>query len=100
MSIFLERACLKRPWNGTAKYALVHPFYYSWRFLKKIQNLNYNVPGGKLNRGMSVVDTVEILKGGELSDDEYFKASVLGWSVELVSCPSPGFYLFENFRNV
>ena len=49
---------------------------------------------------MSVVDTVEILKGGELSDDEYFKASVLGWSVELVSCPSPGFYLFENFRNV
>ena len=35
---------------------------------------------------MSVVDTVEILKGRELSDDEYFKAGVLGWSVELVSC--------------
>jgi farnesyl diphosphate synthase len=53
---------------------------------KKTQkNLNYNVPGGKLNRGMSVVDTVEILKGRELSDDEYFKAGVLGWSVELVS---------------
>jgi farnesyl diphosphate synthase len=34
---------------------------------------------------MSVVDTVEILKGRELSDDEYFKAGVLGWSVELVS---------------
>jgi len=47
-------------------------------------NLEYNVPGGKLNRGMSVVDTVEILKGRELSDDEYFKAGVLGWSVELL----------------
>ena len=34
---------------------------------------------------MSVVDTVEILKGSELSDEEYFKAGVLGWSVELVS---------------
>lgn len=47
-------------------------------------NLEYNTFGGKLNRGMSVVDTVEILKGRELSDDEYFKAAVLGWSVELL----------------
>ena len=46
--------------------------------------MDYNVPGGKLNRGMSVVDTVEILKGRPLSDDEYFKAAVLGWGVELV----------------
>ena len=48
------------------------------------QNLEYNVPGGKLNRGISVVDTVEILKGRTLTDDEYFKAAVLGWCVELV----------------
>ncbi|KAF5313865.1 hypothetical protein D9619_013090 [Psilocybe cf. subviscida] len=47
-------------------------------------NLNYNVPGGKLNRGMSVVDTVEILKGRALTEDEYFKAAVLGWCVELL----------------
>jgi len=47
-------------------------------------NLNYNVPGGKLNRGLSVVDTVEILKGRALSEDEYFKAAVLGWCVELL----------------
>ena len=33
---------------------------------------------------MSVVDTVEILKGRELTDDEYFKAAVLGWCIELV----------------
>ncbi len=48
------------------------------------QNLEYNVPGGKLNRGMSVVDTVEILKGRTLNDDEYLKAAVLGWGVELL----------------
>ncbi|GFZ49391.1 (2E,6E)-farnesyl diphosphate synthase [Saitozyma sp. JCM 24511] len=48
------------------------------------RNLNYNTPGGKLNRGMSVVDTVEILKGRQLSEDEYFKAAVLGWCVELL----------------
>ncbi|KAF9055481.1 Polyprenyl synthetase [Hymenopellis radicata] len=48
------------------------------------RNLEYNVPGGKLNRGMSVVDTVEILKGRTLNDDEYLKAAVLGWGVELL----------------
>lgn len=40
---------------------------------------------GKLNRGMSVVDTVEILKGRELSEEEYTNAAILGWCVELVS---------------
>ncbi|KAJ6516460.1 isoprenoid synthase domain-containing protein [Mycena sanguinolenta] len=48
------------------------------------KNLDYNVPGGKLNRGMAVVDTAEILKGVALDDDEYYKAAVLGWSVELL----------------
>ncbi|KAJ6543980.1 farnesyl-diphosphate synthase [Mycena capillaripes] len=48
-------------------------------------NLDYNVPGGKLNRGMSVVDTAQILKGAPLDDDEYYKAAVLGWGVELAS---------------
>ena len=33
---------------------------------------------------MSVVDTVEILKGHQLSDDEYLKAGVLGWAIEIV----------------
>ncbi|PFH48250.1 hypothetical protein AMATHDRAFT_76816 [Amanita thiersii Skay4041] len=46
------------------------------------KNLDYNVPGGKLIRGPSVVDTVEILKGRSLTDDEYIKAAVLGWCVE------------------
>jgi hypothetical protein len=50
-----------------------------------LQNLDHNVPGGKLNRGVSVVDTVEILRGEQLSDQEYFEVALLGWGVELVS---------------
>ena len=48
------------------------------------QNLDYNVPGGKLNRGISVTDTVEILLGKPLDEVEYKRAAVLGWCVELV----------------
>ncbi|KAI0683567.1 farnesyl-diphosphate synthase [Cytidiella melzeri] len=48
------------------------------------KSLDHNVPGGKLNRGLSVVDSVEILKGRALTDEEYFKAAVLGWCVELL----------------
>ncbi|KAI9492644.1 farnesyl pyrophosphate synthase [Zychaea mexicana] len=46
--------------------------------------LFYNVPGGKLNRGLSVVDTIRILKGDAVTEDDIFKASVLGWLVELL----------------
>jgi farnesyl diphosphate synthase len=50
-----------------------------------LQNLYYNTPGGKLNRGLSVVDTFALLSGkDELSEQEYFKAAVLGWCIELV----------------
>ncbi|KAI9439016.1 farnesyl diphosphate synthase [Lactarius indigo] len=49
-----------------------------------LRSATYNVPGGKLNRGLSVVDSVAILKGRELTEEEYFKAAVLGWSVELM----------------
>ncbi|KAF8062285.1 isoprenoid synthase domain-containing protein [Lyophyllum atratum] len=48
------------------------------------KNLEHNVQGGKLNRGMSVVDTVEILQGRPLTQEEYVKAAILGWSVELL----------------
>lgn len=52
------------------------------------RNLEYNTPGGKLNRGLSVVDTVEILlcsdSKRELSEEEYVQAAVLGWCVELL----------------
>jgi farnesyl diphosphate synthase len=45
--------------------------------------LDYNVPGGKLNRGLSVIDSYEQLKEGkELTKDEVFLASALGWCIE------------------
>jgi farnesyl diphosphate synthase len=45
--------------------------------------LDYNVLGGKLNRGLSVVDSYKLLKEGkELTDDEVFLACALGWCIE------------------
>ncbi|KAF8409770.1 hypothetical protein HHK36_005849 [Tetracentron sinense] len=47
--------------------------------------LDYNVPGGKLNRGLSVIDSYKYLKEGkELTEDEVFLACVLGWCIEWV----------------
>ncbi|CAH02888.1 bifunctional (2E,6E)-farnesyl diphosphate synthase/dimethylallyltranstransferase [Kluyveromyces lactis] len=52
------------------------------------KSLNYNTPGGKLNRGLSVVDTYALLKGyksvSELSAEEYKKVAILGWCIELL----------------
>lgn len=47
-------------------------------------SLEYNTPGGKLNRGISVVDTCQILKGSQLTSEEYRKAAILGWCIELL----------------
>ncbi|OZJ06456.1 hypothetical protein BZG36_00616 [Bifiguratus adelaidae] len=46
------------------------------------ESMDYNVPGGKLNRGLSVVDTLRILKGSSITEDDLFKARILGWAVE------------------
>lgn len=48
------------------------------------KSLDYNTPGGKLNRGISVVDTVEILLGKQLESEEYYKVAILGWCIELL----------------
>ncbi|GJN26177.1 hypothetical protein PR202_gb14087 [Eleusine coracana subsp. coracana] len=49
------------------------------------QMIDYNVPGGKLNRGLSVIDSYLLLKEGrEVTEDEFFLACVLGWCVEWV----------------
>lgn len=52
------------------------------------KNLNYNTPTGKLNRGLSVVDTYGIIKGyksyDDFSDEEYKQAAILGWCIELL----------------
>lgn len=50
-------------------------------------SLNYNTPGGKLNRGLSVIDTYCILNGTtatELDDAKYKKVALLGWCIELL----------------
>ncbi|XP_073137613.1 farnesyl pyrophosphate synthase 1 [Henckelia pumila] len=45
--------------------------------------LDYNVPGGKLNRGLSVIDSYKLLKEGkDLTEEEVFLASALGWCIE------------------
>lgn len=52
-----------------------------------IKSLNYNTPGGKLNRGLSVVDTYAILNNttsDKLNDIEYKKVAILGWAIELL----------------
>ncbi|KAH8888895.1 farnesyl pyrophosphate synthetase [Thozetella sp. PMI_491] len=48
------------------------------------QSLEVNTLGGKCNRGMSVPDSVSILLGRALSEDEYFHAATLGWMTELL----------------
>uniref|UniRef100_A0ACD5U072 Uncharacterized protein n=1 Tax=Avena sativa TaxID=4498 RepID=A0ACD5U072_AVESA len=45
--------------------------------------LDYNVLGGKLNRGLSVVDSYKLLKGADdLTEEEMFLSSTLGWCIE------------------
>ncbi|KAJ3310418.1 Farnesyl pyrophosphate synthetase, partial [Blyttiomyces sp. JEL0837] len=54
--------------------------------------LYYTIPGGKMNRGLTVVSSLKSLKGRDLTEDELFKAEVLGWCVELLQ----GFFLISD----
>ncbi|CAD6271370.1 unnamed protein product [Miscanthus lutarioriparius] len=45
--------------------------------------VDYNVLGGKCNRGLSVVDSYKLLKGADtLDEEELFLACTLGWCIE------------------
>lgn len=44
--------------------------------------LETTVPGGKMTRGLTVVKGVEVLKGRDLTEKEFFEVAVLGWQVE------------------
>ncbi|KAK9844175.1 hypothetical protein WJX81_007024 [Elliptochloris bilobata] len=44
--------------------------------------LDYNVPGGKLNRGLAVADILRVFKHGEVTEEEVFRANALGWCIE------------------
>ena len=48
------------------------------------QMLDYNVPGGKLNRGTAVVGVYRALQQQELTDQQVAQASVLGWAIEFL----------------
>lgn len=51
---------------------------------RHLQSLQTNAVGGKCNRGMSVPDSVSLLLGKPLSEEEYFHAATLGWLTELL----------------
>lgn len=45
--------------------------------------LDYNVLGGKFNRGLAVIESYKLLKAGsEPSEEEVFLACILGWGIE------------------
>ena len=44
--------------------------------------LPYTVPGGKMTRGLTVVQGIQVLKQRELTAAEYKDAAILGWMVE------------------
>lgn len=46
--------------------------------------MHYNVPGGKLNRGLSVPHAYKAIVGREVTPEETFRLYVLGWCVELL----------------
>ena len=46
--------------------------------------MDYNVPGGKLNRGTTVISVYQALLGRVLSPYETARAAVLGWSIEFL----------------
>ena len=47
--------------------------------------LDYNVPHGKLNRGMAVVDVIRAMhESGEPTPEQVHDARVLGWCIELL----------------
>ncbi|KAI2737084.1 hypothetical protein DTO013E5_6104 [Penicillium roqueforti] len=48
------------------------------------KSLNINVPGGKLNRGLSVPDTGRALLKQPLTEEQFEHLSILGWMTELL----------------
>ena len=63
--------------------ASIAPYSFPPRAAKYIQYMmDYNVPHGKLTRGITVIHTLRSLRGGSLTSTEFRRAAVLGWCVE------------------
>ena len=46
--------------------------------------VEYNVPHGKLNRGLAVVDGMRALNPNGVTDDQMHRAMVVGWCIEVL----------------
>jgi hypothetical protein len=57
--------------------------FFTLNILKKLNTFFLKILG-KMNRGLSVVDTLKILKNDQLTTEEHFKSRVLGWCIEWV----------------
>jgi len=49
-----------------------------------IQIVDYNVQGGKMNRGIALVESYVLLENQKVSEENMKIAIALGWAVELV----------------
>lgn len=68
-------------------YRTLNPLRVRCVVLSDVQMLDYTVPGGKLNRGLTVLHSLGLILGRELTAEEARKASVLGWCIEWVRHP-------------
>ncbi|KAL2842411.1 isoprenoid synthase domain-containing protein [Aspergillus pseudoustus] len=81
------RAAFEAVFPSLAKEMLDHAKKYNLpqnalEWLEK--NINTNVPGGKLNRGLSVPDTGVALLQKPLTEEQYKDLATLGWMTELL----------------
>ncbi|OMJ12761.1 Farnesyl diphosphate synthase 2 [Smittium culicis] len=44
--------------------------------------MDYSILGGKMNKGLSVLDTVKLIKGENMTNDLQNKAIILGWCIK------------------
>ncbi|KAL6235533.1 hypothetical protein BDW75DRAFT_209301 [Aspergillus navahoensis] len=82
-----SRADFEAVFPSLAKAMLDHAKKYNLplnaqEWLSKV--IHSNVPGGKLNRGLSVPDTGMALLQKELTEDQYIDLATLGWLTELL----------------
>ena len=57
---------------------------YEYSFITLFQSLKHNTANGKLNRGLSVIDTASVLLSRPLNQTEYSHLATLGWLTELL----------------
>jgi hypothetical protein len=54
------------PGSGLRSTLVSHIWGTGYRRTNPMQVMDYNVPGGKLNRGMAVYDVIAAIKGAEV----------------------------------